>query len=276
MSGNRVSDTKAIDCWVNVNLGELGTPDYLVDVAAKLFKRGQDLFRDMSIEETLDGMDKAGIEKTILTVQAEEPSAHVLSFIKAHPDRFFLGAEIDPRRGMKAIRALESVTKEHGALLARITPFYSGIAPSDAIYYPVYSKCIELDLPITINTGIPGPPAPARCQDPLELDPVCLHFPELKLVMCHGADPWWDVAMRLMLKYENLYLRTSAYLPKYLPPELIQWMNTRGKTKVIYASDHPSIPMNRGLEEAKKLEFRPGVLDRYIRENAQDLFFSKK
>jgi predicted TIM-barrel fold metal-dependent hydrolase len=174
---------------------------------------------------------------------------------------------------MKTLRALESFAADWNVVLARITPFYLDIPPNDAVYYPVYAKCIELDLPITINTGIPGPPAPGECQHPMLLDKVCLHFPELKLVMAHGADPWWDVAARLMLKYPNLYLMTSAYLPKYFPPELIRFMNTRGQGKVIFASDHPAIPMKRCLDEAGKLDLRPGVLEKFVYDNAQGLFF---
>ena len=35
--------------------------------------------------------------------------------------------------------------------------------------------------------------------------------------MMHGADPWWDVAIRLMIKYANLRLMTSAWSPRHLP-----------------------------------------------------------
>ena len=40
-----------------------------------------------------------------------------------------------------------------------------------------------------VNPGIPGPPMPAEPQRPLYLDEVCLFYPELKIVMAHGADP---------------------------------------------------------------------------------------
>ena len=266
--------TRAIDCWVNVNMGAMGRPDYLKEVAANYFKQGEDFFRDYSIEEVLATMDALGIERSILTTDSERPQDHVLSFAEKAPDRFALGCHVDPRHGMKAVRALEQFTREHEGVLARITPFYLDIPPNDAIYYPIYTKCVELDLPITINTGIPGPPAPAECQHPIHLDRVCLHFPELKLVMAHGADPWWSVACRLMLKYRNLYMMTSAYLPKYFPPELIQFMNTRGKGKVMFASDHPAIQMKRCLEEAVALDLREGVLDRFLYQNAHDLFFA--
>jgi len=267
---------RAIDCWLNVNMAELGRPDYLVQMAEDYFKQGEEFFQNTSIEQTLELMDEAGVERGILTTDAERPSEHVVSFADARPDRFALGAQLDPRRGMKALRALRSFAADHPVVLARITPFYLGVAPNDAIYYPVYTACIDLDLPITINTGIPGPPAPAECQHPIHLDRVCLHFPELKLCMAHGADPWWNVAMRLMLKYPNLHLMTSAYLPKYFPPELIHFMNTRGQSKVIFASDHPAIPMKRCIEEAQKLDLREGVLDKFLYGNAARCFFSEK
>ena len=48
---------RSIDCWVNVNMAELGRPDYLVQVASNYFKQGEDFFRNYTIEETLKTMD---------------------------------------------------------------------------------------------------------------------------------------------------------------------------------------------------------------------------
>ncbi len=264
---------RTIDCWVNVNMAELGTPDWLVQVAKHYFKQGEDFFRNYSVDETVELMDRLGVEKAILTTDAEHPSEHVLSFPKARPDRFFLGAQLDPRRLMKATRALEAFVKDQPVVLARITPFYLDLPPNDRVYYPIYAKCIELDLPITINTGIPGPPAPGECQHPIHLDRVCLDFPELKLCMAHGADPWWGVAARLMIKYRHLHLMTSAYSPRHFPPEFVHFMNTRGKHKVIFASDHPALPMGRCVEEAQALDLREGVLEKFLYENANRFFF---
>ena len=38
----------------------------------------------------------------------------------------------------------------------------------------------------------PGPRVPMACQDVAHIDEVCWFFPELKLVMRHGAEPWTD------------------------------------------------------------------------------------
>jgi predicted TIM-barrel fold metal-dependent hydrolase len=94
-----------------------------------------------------------------------------------------------------------------------------------------------------MNAGIPGPPLPAEPQDPIHLDRVCFRFPELKLCKIHGADPWWETAIRLMLKYKNLRLMTSAWSPKRLPDSLLHFMATRGKHRVIHASDSPVLAM---------------------------------
>jgi predicted TIM-barrel fold metal-dependent hydrolase len=172
--------------------------------------------------------------------------------------------------------ALEDLVAAHPVVLARIVPFLTDTAPSHPHCYPVYAKCVELDLPLSINTGIPGPPRPGECQNPMHLDRVCLDFPDLRLCMAHGADPWWDLAIRLMVKYPNLHLMTSAWSPKYLPPALLRYMDSRGREKVIFASDHPMIPMERAVTEARQLDLRPEALAAFLHGNAARLFFSPR
>ena len=93
--------------------------------------------------------------------------------------------------------------------------------------------------------------------------------------MAHGADPWWDVAIRLMIKYENLVLTTSAYSPKYFPDSLIHYMNTRGRHKILFASDHPVLTMQRCMDEAAELPLRPGVLEGFLYQNAARFFWGE-
>jgi uncharacterized protein len=271
-------DVRAIDCWVNVSVGSSRerASDYAVRTAEGYFKRSQDFFKTFSAEELIAIMDQVGIEKAIVTLPAEHPSEKILAFPRAYPGRFFLSVLVDPRKGMSALWGLEELAKSHPVVMARVVPFFFDIPPNDPIYYPLYAKCIELDLPISVNTGLPGPPKPGECQNPLHLDRVCYFFPELKISMAHGADPWWDIAIRLMIKYKNLYLTTSAYAPKYFPPALIHFMNTRGQDKIIFASDHPVLPMERCISEAKELDLREGVLDKFLYQNAERLFFAPR
>jgi predicted TIM-barrel fold metal-dependent hydrolase len=221
-------------------------------------------------------MDRLGVVRAVLSIRVEAPHRDVLQFVDKRPDRFALAAHVDPRRGMKAIRDLESLAKAQPVVVAQVIPCVVGLPPNDREYYPLYAKCIELGLPASVNTGIPGPPLPSKCQDPIHLDDVCLFFPELKLVMSNGADPWWAVAIRLMLKFPNLFLMTSANAPKYLPQELLQYMNTRGQDRVIFATDYPFLTLDRCLEEAQQLDLREGVLDKFLYANAERVFFSTR
>ena len=265
---------RAIDCWVNPFTPEHAhteQPEFLVRVATDYFHREQELARGTPLDEMVRMMDAAGIDGGILTINAADPKPFA-DMAQRYPGRFCLSTVIDPMQGMEAVRTVERVVKDYGVRLIRMVPFLFNRPPNDKVCYPIYAKCIELDVAVSVNTGIPGPPMPAEPQRPLYLDEVCLFFPELVLIMAHGADPWWGEAIRLLLKYPNLYMMTSAYLPKYLPQELIQFMNTRGQDKVMFATDFPFLPFDRAIESAKALPFRPGVLQKYLRSNAARLF----
>ena len=107
-----------------------------------------------------------------------------------------------------------------------------------------------------------------RCRTPSTSTGCVSGFPNCKLCMIHGADPWWDVAIRLLIKYANLRLMTSAWSPKRLPESLLHYMRTRGPDKVIFASDWPVLRMRRVVPEALALDLPAEVLDNYLYNNA--------
>ena len=266
---------RVIDAWVNAAMPR--TPAaWQVDVAENVFKRSVDsIFRTFSAEELIDQMDEAEVQLAVLTLQADRPSKAILGYAEKHPARFAYSVLVDPSRGMKAVRQLEALARSHDVKLARVIPCLHDAAPNDRMYYPLYAKCIELGLPISVNTGIPGPALPARHQDPIHLDDVCLFFSELKVMMANGADPWWDVAIRLMKRFDNLYLMTSAFAPHYLPPSLLQYMNARGGHKVMFATDFPFLTMSRCASEARALGLHELALSNYLHANAERVLFSR-
>jgi len=271
---------RAHDLLVNTDMGDMKQPDWMVRVKEDYFKAGQSMFESREINELLDEMDEMGVERAVLMTNMTRSSERVLSFVEQRPDRFNLGlGGHNLLRPMENLRNLESFVKDHPVAYTVIGPSFWGdgmYAPSDAVYYPLYTKCCELDLPLFLNTGLPGPPIPGEVQNPIHLDRVCVRFPELKLCMVHGADPWWDTAIRLMIKYRNLHLMTSAWSPRRLPESLLHYMRTRGPDKVLYASDHPVLPMTRCIAEAKQLDLSPEALDKYLFRNANRFFFGNE
>lgn len=273
-------NTKAIDCLVNVHFGEAESqPTWMLKVRDDYFKGPESMFSPVDLSELLAEMDEQGVQKAILMDSLANPSTTAHKFVEAKPERFALAmGGVNLLRPVRSLRELTSAAANLPVAYAVVGPSFWGdgqYPPSDAVYYPLYAKCAELDLPLCINTGIPGPPIPGEVQHPMHLDRVCVRFPELRLCMIHGADPWWDVAIRLLLKYANLRLMTSAWSPKRLPESLLHYMRTRGPNKVIYASDWPVLPMRRVIPEAHALDLPAEVLDNYLYNNARDFFFGK-
>jgi predicted TIM-barrel fold metal-dependent hydrolase len=282
--------TRAIDGLVNVDMGDQKQPEWMTRVKDDYFKAGDSFFTSPELNELLEDMDAHGVEKAILLTRLPRGRGQrgngdskgpdrAQRFATERPDRFALGVGgVDLLRPMPTLRKLESFVADHPVAHVTVGPSFWGdglYPPSDAVYYPLYTKCAELDLPLCLNTGIPGPPIPGEAQHPMHLDRVCVRFPELRLCMIHGADPWWDVAIRLMLKYRNLRLMTSAWSPKRLPESLLHYMRTRGQDRIMFASDYPVLSFERTLGEAARLDLDDEVRDAWLYGNAEAFFFGE-
>jgi predicted TIM-barrel fold metal-dependent hydrolase len=195
--------------------------------------------------------------------------------LERHPTRFVPSLEVDPNDIGGAVRRIRDAHAEHG--IKAVTTFPAGCNPqvpvSDRRYYPIYQTCVDLDIPIVANAGIAGPRVPSDCQNVMHFDQVCFDFPELRIVMRHGAEPWEDLAVKLMLKWPGLHYMTSAFAPKYYPRAIIDYANSRGTTKIMYAGYYPmGLSLDRIFAEMPDVPFRDHVWHPFLRENAERVF----
>ncbi len=219
---------------------------------------------------TLTEMDRFGVEVGLVSLGAA-PEA-VQRALTAHPDRFVASTTVDPTRGMEGIRDLVRAHEQWNVRAVSIFPH--GVVPQTPIdaplMYPVYAKCVELGVPVFITVGIAGPRVPSMCQRVELLDQVMYDFPELVVVMRHGAEPWVDLAVKLMLKWPNLYYSTSAFSPKYYPQAIIDYANTRGADKVLYGGYFPmGLTLERITAELRDVPFKDTVWPKFLHENAR-------
>ena len=77
-------------------------------------------------------------------------------------------------------------------------------------------------------------------QHVMHLDEVCYDFPELTIVTRHGGEPWEELLVKLMLKWPGLHYSTSASRRSTTRKAIIDYANTRGANKVMYAGYFPS------------------------------------
>jgi predicted TIM-barrel fold metal-dependent hydrolase len=107
---------------------------------------------DDPVEMLMEKMNQHGITRA-LTGMAVDGNAKIA--LERYPDRFIASANTDPNQGMDAVRKLDDDVRVHGA--RSVNCWGTGLIPqvplNDKKMYPIYSKCIELDIPIFVYAG---------------------------------------------------------------------------------------------------------------------------
>lgn len=219
----------------------------------------------------VEQMDANGIERALVGWNDNETSRRAK---ERFGDRFFFDLPIDPNGGLTKSGAFAGSMPKSGFRRSaafrrercrRWRSITNTCSPS--------TLACELDIPFCVNAGVPGPRIPMDTQKVERIDEVCWYFPDLKLVMRHGAEPWEELAVKLMLKYPNLYYSTSAFAPKHYPKAIIDYANTRGAEKIIYAGYFPmGLSLDRIMRDMPGVPFKDEVWPKFLRENAIRVF----
>jgi predicted TIM-barrel fold metal-dependent hydrolase len=216
---------------------------------------------------TLGEMDHWGIDKGMIGVGGEvNPRA-----LTEHPDRFIPSFGAEPNEGTAGIRKLVEAYERFGIKSVNLFPCgYNPQVPiNDKKMYPIYAKCVELDIPVFCCAGVPGPRVPMAPQKVELIDEVMYDFPELVFVTRHGCEPWADLMVKLMIKWPNLYYSTSAFAPKYYPKAVIDYANTRGGDRIIYAGYFPmGLSIERIMTDMPGVPLKDDVWPKFLRDNA--------
>jgi predicted TIM-barrel fold metal-dependent hydrolase len=238
--------------------------------AQYMFRGIPDLGDDTTtyVARVLEAMDKHNVAVALI------PAGDAINYpeiVRDHANRFVFQAAVDPNKGMEDIRRIRKLHAEYG--LKGLSYFAAGSMPQVTIsgkeMYPFYALACELELPFFLNVGVPGPRVPLATQKVELLDEICWFFPELTVVMRHGAEPWEDMAVKLMLKYPNLYYSTSAFAPRHYPKAIVDYANTRGADKIIYAGYFAAgLSLDRIFRELEDVPFNEDVWPKFLAGNA--------
>ncbi len=242
--------------------------------------------RGLTLEQYIEKMDRAGIERSFLVAvrcgdlrvrgSTEIPYEKVHAAVQRYPHRFSGLAGIDPTRGIAGLKELDRAVKEFGFVGAHLYPHWFGQAPDAAIYYPYYARCAELGIPIMMQVGHclvyqtdRRLPSVGR---PITLDRVAIDFPELTLIGIHLGYPWTDEMISVCTKHPNVYMAGDAYAPKHWGAAAVHYANTFGQDKFMFGTDWWVIDPERAVDEIAELKFRPPSLRKIMRDNALRVF----
>jgi len=233
--------------------------------------------------EFLAMMDRLGIEKVCVPalkqafyrknkMGADFSYEEIAELVRAYPDRIVGLAGINPFERMEGVRKLEHAVRVYGFRGAHIHPYGFGLPLNAAEWYPFYAKCVELDIPIVIQTGHSAEFMPSACGRPILLDDVALYFPELRLVAAHTGWPWVEELIALAWKHPNVYIAVSGHAPKYWDKSLVHFLNSRGIGKVMWGTDYPLILHEESLTQIEQLGLKPEAKRALLRETAVKVF----
>jgi hypothetical protein len=212
------------------------------------------------------------------TAGMKVPNDKVAEFVNQNPKRFIGMAAVDPHKGMAAVRELERAVKELDMKCLCLEPWLHKLRSNDKRYYPIYAKCVELDVPVWIHSSINY--VPQLTMDfgrPIYLDEVAGHFPELKIIAGHGGWPWVNEMMAFLWRHPNAHTDISAIRPKYLGlpgtgwETLLQYGNSLLQDKVLFGTAWPAQQFKESIEELKKLPIKKDVLAKWLGGNAKRL-----
>jgi predicted TIM-barrel fold metal-dependent hydrolase len=221
------------------------------------------------ISVTLTEMDKWGIDKGLIGIGDPEGVGELA--LKRHPDRFIPSGNADANLGMDGIRKMVRDYELFGIRAVGCFPSgtYPQVAINDKKMYPIYAKCVELGIPIFCCAGVPGPRLKFAPQHVELIDEVMYDFPDLVFVTRHGCEPWTELAVKLMLKWPGLHYSTSAFAPRYYPKAVIDFANSRGADKIIYAGYFPmGLSIERIMTEMQNVPLKDEVWPKFLRGNA--------
>ncbi|MCY4372011.1 MAG: amidohydrolase family protein [bacterium] len=226
------------------------------------------------------GVDMAGIiaNRAADGVGGEEMGNHVdrvSPLLESHPDRFFGWVGINPLLGMETIRYIRYGIETLGFTGVHVYPHWFGLDINHRRYYPVYSLCAELGVPIAMQVGSQSMRSRAKLvATPEMVDDVAFDFPELTFVAIHNGWPYERETVMLAKNYENVYILADGHPPRTWPPDIIdyiteaQWWNRDGSRKVMWGTDWPVQRMKESLDEVRGLGLPDDVYSRLVGGNA--------
>lgn len=147
----------------------------------------------------------------------------------------------------------------------KLYPGYDKYAINDPSLESFFRLAAKCDIPVMIHTGDTySKQAKVRQAHPLLVDDIAVDYPDVKFIMCHLGNPWFEDAAEVLYKNENVFADISgltlgdfsAEFERYTLTrvrELITYMGDPGR-QLLYGSDWPLVGMKSYVKFFQSLE----------------------
>ena len=241
--------------------------------------------KTQSIDDLLAEMDEAQITWGVIMGRQSAPphgsvpNDEITAALKAHPKRFVALAGIDLRDIDAGIRELERTAKIKGYCGASIEPgaAHEAMYADDRRLYPLYARCQELDLPMSITLS--GYIAAMVGHDlsygsPTPLYKVARDFPRLKIIVSHAAWPNVMPMMEVAFIRDNVYVSPDLYMNGINTPGAHEYIKAAQfflGDRLLFGTAYPSRPLKESVKAFLEWKLPRELQDKVLYRNAARL-----
>lgn len=227
----------------------------------------------------------AGLEAVLVAFDIESvvgappcDNAYVAGMRDRNPDTF-IGAwgAVDPHKGDDALEEARLAVEQHRVIGFHFHPIMGRYQVDDDALFPLFDCIRGLGVAVMIDVGTTGMGAGlpgglgSRIDHahPIAVDHLAANFPELTIIAAHPGWPWIEEMTAVALHKGNVFWEMSGWAPKYFPPQLRTDIRGRLRDKIMFGTDHPSLPFDRLLREWDELGFSDEVMEGVFHRNAE-------
>jgi uncharacterized protein len=235
--------------------------------------------------DVFDGFAAAEVDVVLVAFDIESvvgaaacTNDYVAQLRARHPDRVVgCWGAVDPWKGEDALAEAKRAVTELGVLGFHFHPIMGRYRVDDRRLYPLWETINELGVAAMVDVGTTGMGAGlpgglgARIEHahPMALDNVASDFPGITFIAAHPGWPWIDEMTAVALHKGNVFWELSGWAPKHFPDSLRTDIRGRLKHKVMFGSDHPSLPYDRIFREWDELGYSEDVMNAVFHANAE-------
>lgn len=180
-------------------------------------------------------------------------------------------AHINPNTEGDPVQKLKYYVNGLGCKGVKFLPSYQHFYINDQRLYPLYEVAQEMNVPVMFHIGSSTfPHAKLKFCDPLLLDEICVDFPELTVIACHGGRGFWYEAVFFLLSlHKNLHIDIAGLPPRKLL-EYFPDLEKRSE-RFLFGTDWPTIPstIKENIDAFKELSLSEENKTRILRDNAR-------
>ncbi|MFC5703384.1 amidohydrolase family protein [Cohnella faecalis] len=243
--------------------------------------RGLEPIPSETLDDVIGEMDAQGITHAVIMGRGNEPgssNAELAAFLSGQTsNRFigFIGADSPDIAG--AVDAVETFAPTglfrgvslNPATLQPRTPI--GDPSCDPLFEAARRHGLPLSITVSGLLGLSGESIDYDYARPAGLIRAAKAYPDLKIILSHGAWPFVSEAITAAIVCPNIYLSPDLYFRFPGSQLYVEAVNFQLSDQLLFGSCYPNVPYDFAISHFKSQNWNEGVLRKILYENGAKL-----